>query len=278
MVSGYCWGVVRAFSTSEPSTRAHSGLNCMAGSIRAAKNELRRPDQPGPEFGWCRRTARNRGEPRTPDEGWLLASGRPHHGEELGTEAPRVGDDAEKGGENIWISRIGIDLGSRQAHCVSSSETRARRTSSEHRKVGAREARSEAARRNGGKPRERCRAGSRKGSTSRKGSVTGVGRRLRMMMVRGASRWLPWSRRDRLGRGCPTRPRHGASGPSLTWPRGAREASAERLLGVASRPGPVFRSLPIWGNAAGTIPAEALDLREGRPRARRAAHRPPPGG
>ena len=35
---------------------------------------------------------------------------RPPHGEELGTEAPRVGDDAEKGGENIWISRIGIDL------------------------------------------------------------------------------------------------------------------------------------------------------------------------
>ena len=41
------------------------------------------------------------------------------------------------------------------------------------------------------------------------------------------------------GGGCPTRPRRGASGSSLTWPRGAREASAERLLGVASRPGPV---------------------------------------
>src|ERR1700733_4931482 len=41
---------------------------------------------------------------------------------------------------------------------------------------------------------------------------------------------------------CPTRSRHGASGPSLTWPRGAREASAERLLGVASRLGPGARA------------------------------------
>jgi hypothetical protein len=87
------------------------------------------------------------------------------------------------------------------AQGVPSSETRARRTSSEHRKVGAREARREAARRNGGKPRERCKAGSRKGSEPRKGSVTGVGRRIRLKMVRGASRWLPWSRRDRLGLG-----------------------------------------------------------------------------
>ena len=42
-----------------------------------------------------------------------------------------------------------------------------------------------------------------------------------------------------LGQGgdCPTRSLLGAGGPSQTWPRGAREASAERLLGVASRPG-----------------------------------------
>jgi hypothetical protein len=89
----------------------------------------------------------------------------------------------------------------RVAQCVPSSETRARRTSSERRKVGAREARREAARRNGGKPRERCKAGSRKGSEPRKGSVTGVGTRIRLEMVRGASRWLPWSRRGRLGLG-----------------------------------------------------------------------------
>jgi hypothetical protein len=37
------------------------------------------------------------------------------------------------------------------------------------------------------------------------------------------------------GRDCPTRSRRGVSGSSQTWPRGAREASAERLLGVASR-------------------------------------------
>jgi hypothetical protein len=67
--------------------------------------------------------------------------------------------------------------------------------------VGAREARREAARRNSGKPRERCKAGSRDGSEPRKGHVTGVGWRIRTAMVRGASRWLPWSRRGRLGRG-----------------------------------------------------------------------------
>ncbi len=80
-----------------------------------------------------------------------------------------------------------------------SSETRAHRTSSEHRKVGAREARREAARRIGGKPRERCKAGSRDGSEPRKGSVTGVGRRIRPAMFRGVSRRLPWSRRGRCG-------------------------------------------------------------------------------
>ncbi len=105
--------------------------------------------------------------------------GRSHHGEELGTADVALGDDAEKDGENVWISRISIDLVWREAQPVSSSETTARRTSSEHRKVGAREARREAARRNGGKPRERCKAGSREGSEPRKGSVTGVGWRIR---------------------------------------------------------------------------------------------------
>jgi hypothetical protein len=102
--------------------------------------------------------------------------------------ASALGDEEEKGGENVWISRIAIDLEWRVAQPVVSSETRARRTSSEHRKVGAREARREAARRNGGKPRERCRAESRKGSEPREGSVTGVGARIRPEMVRGASR------------------------------------------------------------------------------------------
>ena len=106
-----------------------------------------------------------------------------------------------KVGRTSGFREYAIDPVWRVAQSVPSSETRARRTSSEHRKVGAREARREAARRNGGKPRERCKAGSRKGSEPRKGSVTGVGRRIRLEMVRGASRWLPWSRRDRLGRG-----------------------------------------------------------------------------
>ena len=123
------------------------------------------------------------------------------HGEELGMAMAPLGDDRQKGGENIWISRMSIDLVLREAQSVLSSETKARRTSSEHRKVGAREARREAARRNEGKPRERCKARSRDGSEPRKGSVTGVGWRIRTAMVRGASRWLPWSRRGRLGRG-----------------------------------------------------------------------------
>ena len=33
-----------------------------------------------------------------------------HHGEELGMVAAPLGDDLKKGGENVWISRIGIDL------------------------------------------------------------------------------------------------------------------------------------------------------------------------
>jgi hypothetical protein len=36
--------------------------------------------------------------------------GRPRHGEELGTETASLGDDPKKGGENVWISRIAIDL------------------------------------------------------------------------------------------------------------------------------------------------------------------------
>jgi hypothetical protein len=33
-----------------------------------------------------------------------------HHGEELGMVAAPLGDDLKKGGENVWISRIAIDL------------------------------------------------------------------------------------------------------------------------------------------------------------------------
>ena len=122
-------------------------------------------------------------------------------GEELGMEAVPLGDDVKKDGENVWISRMPIELARREAQPVSSSETRAHRTSSERRKVRAREARREAARRNGGKPRERCKAGSREGSEPRKGDVTGVGRKIRSEVVRGASRWLPWSRCGRPGQG-----------------------------------------------------------------------------
>jgi len=39
-----------------------------------------------------------------------MASQRADRGEELGTVSVPIGDDAEKGGENIWISRISIDL------------------------------------------------------------------------------------------------------------------------------------------------------------------------
>jgi hypothetical protein len=114
---------------------------------------------------------------------------------------PALGDDRKKGGENVWISRKSIDLARREAQSVSSSETKARRTSSDRRKVEAREAQRDAARRNGGKPREHRKVGSRDGSEPRKGSVTGVGWKLRTKMVRDVSRRLPWSRRGRYGRG-----------------------------------------------------------------------------
>jgi hypothetical protein len=32
------------------------------------------------------------------------------HGEELGTATPTLGDDRKKDGENVWISRMSIDL------------------------------------------------------------------------------------------------------------------------------------------------------------------------
>ena len=212
---------------------------------------------------------------------------RPRHGDELGTARAPLGDDPKKGGENVWISRIAIDLTQGVAQSVVSSETRARRTSSEHRKVGAREARREAARRNGGKPRERCRAESRKGSETREGTVTGVGTRIRLRwsVVRHGD--FPGVAGAGPGRGCPTRSRNGASGPSLTWPRGAREASAERLLGVASRPGP-GGAFPFRGRRAvltetvsGLDPARerrgSLASR-GTTRAWLGARLPPPGG
>ena len=172
-----------------------------------------------------------------------------------------LGDDAKKGGENIWISRIGIDLGSPEAQSVSSSETSARRTSSEHRKVGAREARSEAARRNGGKPRERCKAGLRKGSEPREGSVTGVGRRIRLEMVRGASRRLPWSRWDRLGRGLSdTTPARCQRSIGDVAPRSTGGFGRTVTRGCVASGGLCSVPFPVWGNAAGAIPVEALNL------------------
>jgi hypothetical protein len=36
--------------------------------------------------------------------------GAAQHGEELGTVTPALGDDRKKGGENVWISRMAIDL------------------------------------------------------------------------------------------------------------------------------------------------------------------------
>ena len=74
------------------------------------------------------------------------------------------------------------------------------------------------------------------------------------------------------GGGCPTRPRRDASGPSLTWPRGAREASAERLLGVASRPGPRRRDR---GGARQRLRSAPVRSDGQRPAG---ARPPPPGG
>jgi hypothetical protein len=200
-----------------------------------------------------------------------MDDGRPRHGEELGTATASLGDDPKKGGENVWISRIAIDLARGVAQSVVSSETRARRTSSEHRKVGAREARREAARQNGGKPRERCRAGSRKGSEPRKGGVTGVGRRIRPEMVRGASRWLPWSRRDRPGPGL-----------SDTIPARCQRPVvdvAPRSTGGFGRT--VTRGCVASGAWSAPSPCEGssgIGASGGRPRAWPGARPPPPGG
>ncbi len=131
----------------------------------------------------------------------VTAPGGGPHGEELGMATAPPGDDRQKFGENIWISRMAIDLALPRAQPISSSETRARRTSSDYRKVGAREAQRNAARQSGGKLRERCKAGSKAGNEPRKGSVVGAGTRIRTAMVRGVSPWLPWSRSGRLGRG-----------------------------------------------------------------------------
>ena len=112
-----------------------------------------------------------------------------------------LGDDPKKGGENVWISRMSIDLAWPEAQPVSSSETKARRTSSEHRKVGAREAGREAARRHGGWPRECCKAGSRDRHRAPQGDRGRSGWRIRTddgpWCVTVASLEPP----DRLGRG-----------------------------------------------------------------------------
>jgi len=63
-----------------------------------------------------------------------------------------------------------------------------RKMASEHRKVGAREAGREAARRNGRWPRECRKAGSRVGFEHRKGLAAGAGGRFRNKMARGVAR------------------------------------------------------------------------------------------
>ena len=147
---------------------------------------------------------------------------------------------ARKMGRTSGYRETPLTLCDKKCNLSTVRRQKARRTSSEHRKVGAREARRETARRTGRKPRERCKAGSRDGSEPRQGHVTGVGRKIRTEVVRVASRWLPWSRRGRLGRGLSDTTPARASGPPWTQPRGAREVSAERLLGVASRLGQVW--------------------------------------
>ena len=81
------------------------------------------------------------------------------------------------------------------------------------------------------------------------------------------------------GGGCPTRPRRDASGTSLTWPRGAREASAERLLGVASRPGACrARLYRPDGGAAGRVRRSGVSWCAATARGRPVARRRRPGG
>ena len=143
--------------------------------------------------------------------------------------------------------------------------------------MGAREARREAARRNGGKPRERCKAGSRDGSEPRKGSVTGVGRKIRTEVVRGVSRRLPWSRRGRMRVGvvrhdprrCPAgRRRRSPEEHGRLRPNGYSGLRRVRAAGVPSR----CRSrTPV----AGDQPAESRRGRRSAQRGPEAAGRSP---
>jgi len=170
------------------------------------------------------------------------------------------------------------------AQSVVSSETSARRTPSEHRKVGAREARREAARRNGGKPRERCKAGSRKGSEPREGTVTGVGRRIRPEVVRGASRWLPWSRRVRLGPGLSdTTPARCQRSIDDVAPRSAGGFGRTVTRGCVAS-GPRCPDPSRWDGHARVAPFPRQKIRvecalsAGRSTGRPGARRPPPVG
>lgn len=199
-----------------------------------------------------------------------------HHGEELGMFEAVPGDDGEKGGENIWISRMPIDLAPREAQSVLSSETKARRTSSDHRKVRAREARRDAARRNGGKPRERCKAGSRDGSEPRKGSVTGVGRKIRSAVVRGAPRRLPWSCRGRPGRGLSdTTPARRQRALADVAPRSTGGFGRTVTRGCVASGG---RNALVLGAAVSRGAAGCRGVSAATTRGPRAARRPPPGG
>ena len=176
---------------------------------------------------------------------------RSRHGEELGMATPPLGDDRKKGGENHWISRIAIDLalarGATFLQFGDNSPPNLKR---------APQGRSE------GSPKGSRKAERREAERTLQGEIEGwertpQGGRDRSGYGDSALRWsvvrhggFPGADVAGSGGGCPTRPRPDASGTSLTWPRGAREASAERLLGVASRPGSgsPFRS-PCTGNA-----------------------------
>jgi len=122
-------------------------------------------------------------------------------GKSWGRRQGPLGTNGRKMGRTSGFRESPLTLRDEKRNLFISSETKARRTSSDHRKVEAREAQRDAARRNGGKPREHRKVGSRDGSEPRKGSVTGVGWKLRTEMVRGAPRRLPWSRQGRHGRG-----------------------------------------------------------------------------
>ena len=209
--------------------------------------------------------------PRAPDAAMAaaaaVASGRPHRGEELGTDAAPLGDDAKKGGENIWISRIGIDLGSRERTCLQFGDKcppnlkRAPKGGSEGSPKGSRKVEPGEAERtlqSGIEGRERAPQGERDRSGQENPTEDGP------WCVTVASLESPGPARAGFVRHDPCRRQRPIADVA---PRSTGGFGRTVTRGCVAS-GPAFRFLfPTW-----------VDLSAGRPRARRGAHRPPPGG